>query len=143
MPPTDFTKERKEKYLQQLRDGNLKLESARRVGVSYRTIQRHREADEEFREGERIALAEAREGVEKVLRDMALQGDLGAIKLWLRAHDRSTYGDKQTVEIDATPAALELSRTDLQAEIVKLQQTLAERAELLAGDVIDVESREV
>jgi hypothetical protein len=138
-----FDEEARRTYLDSLRSGNLKYESARLAGVSYRTIQRRRTDDPEFVEEERHALAEAREGVEKVLFDMARQGDLGAIKEWLKAHDRSTYGDKQVHEIDATPAALELSQNEALGRIADLQRTIEERKRNLAldeGVVLDVES---
>jgi len=145
-PNTRFTQEKRDEYLEQLRCGNLKMESARRVDVSYRTVERRRSDDDAFRKAEEHALAEAREGVERVLRDMAVEGDLGAIKMWLTAHDRSTYGDKKHVEIDATPAAVELSQNDALARIVELQTTLEQRRLALQADdseVVDVESEEL
>ena len=81
-----------------------------------------------------------------VATDMAQQGDLGAIKMWLTAHDRSTYGDKKQVEIDATPAAVELSQNDALARIAELQATLEQRRLALQADdadVIEVESEEL
>lgn len=142
---TKFGPEKREEYLGYLRSGNLKFESARLAGISYKTVERRRKMDEEFVEDERRALAEAREGVEKVLYDMAAQGDLGAIKMWLTAHDRSTYGDKKTLEVDATPAAVELSHNQAMAKVAELQATLAERRLALAADddVIDVDGDEV
>ena len=145
-PNTRFTKEKRDEYLEQLRRGNLKMEAARRVDVSYRTVERRRADDDAFRKEEEHALAEAREGVERVLRDMAMEGDLGAIKMWLTAHDRSTYGDKKQVEIDATPAAVELSQNDALARIAELQATLEQRRLALQADdadVIEVESEEL
>lgn len=143
-----FTPEKREQYLAELRKGNLKYESARMVGISYRTVERHMADDDEFADAVRRATAEAREGVEKVLRDLALEGDLGAIKMWLTAHDRSTYADKQKVEIDATPAALELSRNEAFSRLAELQATLeARQARMLANgsepEIIDVPSTEV
>lgn len=140
-----FTPEKREEYLAELRKGNLKFESARLVGISYRTVERHMADDDDFAADVRRATAEAREGVEKVLHDLALEGDLGAIKMWLTAHDRSTYGDKSKVEIDASPAALELSRNEAFSRLAELQTTLAEREQrmIASGDIIDVESTEV
>ena len=144
---TKFTQEKREEYLNHLRRGCLKFESARLVGVSYRTIERRRVDDDEFRAEEQRALAEAREGVEKVLRDMALEGDLGAIKTWLTAHDRSTYGDKKQVEIDATPDALALGQAEALARVAELQTELAKRTARLAADdelpVLDLPSEEI
>jgi transposase len=141
---TKFTEDKRKEYLDYLRRGNLKFEAARMVGVSYRTVERRRADDEVFRLDESRALAESREGVEKVLRDMALQGDLGAIKLWLTAHDRSTYGEKRQLEIDATPDALALGQAEALARVAELQTELARRAARLdADDVIDVSVREL
>ena len=144
-PNTKFTAEVRERYLDSLRSGNLKNESARLVGVGYRTVQRHRADSDEFREDEQQALAEAREGIEKVLYEMALEHDLGAIKIWLTAHDRSTYGDKTTIEIDATDKAVELSQNVALSQVADLQKTLIERRKRLleTGDIIDVPSKEL
>jgi hypothetical protein len=141
--PRKFTPEKQDEYIKYLRGGNLKYESARLTGVSYDTILRRRKADPEFRDKEQHALAEAREGVEKVVFDMALQGDISAIKLWLSAHDKSTYSQKQTIEFDATPNAVELSRNEAISKIANLQQTLAARAEQYMLDAVDVESEEL
>ena len=144
-PNTKFDAEAREKYLTSLRRGNLKYESARMAGVAYRTVERRRSDDAEFAAEEQHALAQAREGVEKVLYDMAQQGDLGAIKMWLTAHDRSTYGEKKQVEIDATPNAVALSQNEALAKVAELQTTLESRRLALQadGDVIDVESEEL
>lgn len=145
-PNTKFDAKLRRLYLEHLRKGNLKFEAARLVGVSYRTVERRRADDEEFRLAEQHAMAEAREGVEKVLHQMALEGDLGAIKMWLTAHDRSTYGDKRKVEIDATPEAVALGQADALARIAELQRTLAERQQRLALDddpVLDLPSEEL
>ncbi len=132
-------------YLDSLRHGNLKGESARMAEVSYRTVERRRRDDDDFAEDEKYAMMEAREGVEKVLYEMALDHDLGAIKLWLRAHDRSTYGDKTVIELDATPNALALSQNDALAKVAELQITLAQRRISLELDdgIIDVDSEDL
>jgi len=138
--PRKFTPEKQQEYFRYLRSGNLKYESARLTGISYRTVEERRKADPEFKEAEQHAMAEAREGIEKVLFDMAGQGDISAIRLWLSAHDKSTYADKKTIELDATANAVELSRNEAISKIADLQATLAARAEQYA---IDVESEEL
>lgn len=148
MPPAGWTKfdeERRAAYLNALREGSLKFEASKKAGVSYATIERYRAANEEFHKEERLAQAEANEEVEKVLRQMALEGDLGAMKMWLHAHAKSTYNDKKVLEIDATPEALEASKANALAAVADLQKVLAERhAELQAiengpeREVIDV-----
>jgi hypothetical protein len=138
---TKFDEVLRGKYLSSLRSGNLKYESARLCGVSYKTVERRRKDDPEFRSDEEHALSEAREGVEAVLYGMAQQGDLGAIKMWLTSHDRSTYGEKKQIELDATPAALELGRVEAYARIAELQTELALRSQRLQlddPDIIDI-----
>lgn len=139
--PLKFDKDVQGVYLDSLRSGNLKHESARKAGVSYDTVKRRRKADPDFAEAEQLAMEEAREGVEKVLYEMAKQGDISAIKMWLTAHDRSTYGQKQTVEIDATASALEMSRNDALAKAAELQKELIARRHEL--EVVDVEWTEL
>lgn len=140
-----FDEDRRATYLDSIRKGNLKFESARLVGVSYRTVQRYRNDDDGFRLEEEHAMSEAREGIEKVLYDMAMQGDISAIKMWLTSHDRSTYGDKQVIEIDATQAAVTMSANDALAAVANLQVELAERhARLLeTGDIEPVKALDV
>lgn len=139
-PNTKFDEAARSVYIDHLRKGNLKYESARLAGVSYRTVQRRREDDDEFKAEENHALAEAREGIEKVLYDMAKQGDISAIKMWMTAHDRSTYGDKKTIELDATPAASQMSADAALAAVAGLQLELESRRSRLleSGDVIEV-----
>lgn len=146
MPPLGYSKfgeEEQELYLNSLRSGNLKHASARKAGVSYRTILRYKQVNEDFATQERMAMGEALEEVEKVLHDMALEGDIGAIKMWLQAHGRSTYNDKKVVELDATPAAVEASKAEALARVADLQKTLAERhadlQQIGSGDIIDAE----
>ena len=143
-----FTADVRDLYLSELRSGNLKHESARIVGVSYRTVERHMSDDDDFREMVRHASGEAREGIEKVLFKMALEGDLGSIKMWLTAHDRSSYGDKMVIEHDATQAAVEMSQNEALAKVADLQKTLeARRLRLIeTGDflpLVEAESVEI
>ena len=141
--PLKFDKDAQRIYLDSLRAGNLKHESARMAGVSFDTVKRRRKADPDFAEAEQMAMEEAREGIEKVLYDMARQGDISAIKMWLTAHDRSTYGQKQTVEIDASTSALEMSRNDALAAAANLQRELQARRAELEAEVVDVEWTEL
>tara|TARA_R110002126_G_scaffold154744_1_gene301806 strand:- start:15 stop:470 length:456 start_codon:yes stop_codon:yes gene_type:complete len=138
---TKFDESLRSDYLRYLRNGNLKYESARLCGISYETVEYRRRDDQDFKDAEVRAMSEAREGVEAVLHDMARQGDISAIKMWLTAHDRSTYGEKKQIELDATPAALELGMVDAYARIAELQTELAKRSERLQLDdshIIDI-----
>ena len=140
-PNTKFNQKKREEYLAALREGSLKFEAAKRVGIGYRTVQRRRADDEDFKRDERLAEAERDEEIEKVLRDLALQGDISALKMWLAAHNRS-YASRSTVEVDATPAAVEVSKAVALGKIADLQRELAERHERLAlddPDIIDVD----
>ena len=144
MTPVKFTEEVREAYLSSIRSGNMRNESARIAGISYRTVERRRKNDPEFASDELRAFDEANEGVEKVLRDMALQGDISAIKMWLASHKRSTYGQKTQVQIDATDNAVQLGQVNALGKIADLQASLsARRLELESDDgVIDVASEE-
>jgi len=145
MTPVKFTEEVREAYLSSIRSGNMRNESARIAGISYRTVERRRKNDPEFASDELRAFDEANEGVEKVLRDMALQGDISAIKMWLASHKRSTYGQKTQVQIDATDNAVQLGQAGALGKIADLQASLsARRLELESDDgVLDVASEEV
>tara|TARA_R110000803_G_scaffold27859_2_gene64846 strand:- start:361 stop:798 length:438 start_codon:yes stop_codon:yes gene_type:complete len=145
MTPVKFTEEVREAYLSSIRSGNMRNESARIAGISYRTVERRRKNDPEFASDELRAFDEANEGVEKVLRDMALQGDISAIKMWLASHKRSTYGQKTQVQIDATDNAVQLGQAGALGKIADLQASLsARRLELESEDgVLDVASEEV
>ena len=144
-----FNEVARAEYIEHLRNGNLKYESARLVGVAYETVVRRRNADEDFKAAEQHAMAEAREGIERVLFNMASQGDIAAIKMWLHAHDKSTYADRKTVEIDATPNAVALSQADALAKVAELQNTLEKRRLVLEEAdgpqqiVLEVESEEI
>ena len=144
MTPVKFTEQVRDAYLSSIRSGNMRNESARIAGISYRTVERRRKNDPEFAADELRAFDEANEGVEKVLRDMALQGDISAIKMWLASHKRSTYGQKTQVQIDATDNAVQLGQVTALGKIADLQGTLAaRRLELESEDgVIDVEFEE-
>ena len=140
-PNTKFDAEARAVYLEELRSGNMKMASAEVAGVSYRTVERRRADDDGFKDDERLAMMYALEGKEKVLSRMADEGDLGAMKMWLHAHGKSTYNDNKTVTLDATPAAVEMSQNDALAAVAEMQTELAYRhARLLeSGDIIDVE----
>ena len=144
MTPVKFTEAVRDAYLASIRSGNMRNESARIAGISYRTVERRRKNDPEFAADELRAFDEANEGVEKVLRDMALQGDISAIKMWLASHKRSTYGQKTQVQIDATDNAVQLGQVNALGKIADLQASLsARRLELESDDgVIDVASEE-
>ena len=147
--PTRFTDRRVEAYLDRLRNGAMKTRAAEAAGVSYKTVVRRRQNDPEFAEEEELALRYALESVHEVLFTLALEGDIKAVLPWLAAHDRSvvypTFSKTQTtkVEIDATPAALEMSKNELFSQLAELQSTLEKRrAELVEDGVVDVESFE-
>ncbi|MEE9125346.1 MAG: hypothetical protein V3U14_12785 [candidate division NC10 bacterium] len=120
-PNTKFNEAARKRYLDSLRGGTLKIDSAKKAGVSYKTVIRRRDADTEFRELEELALMEAREIIESVIFELGRAGDLKAGLAYLAAHDRSTWGNKTTIEVDATPAAVEMSQNDALARIAELK----------------------
>lgn len=129
-PPTKFTHDKREEYLSYLRGGLLKFAAAKRAGVGYRTIQRYRQADPEFKEWEDLAMLEAVGKVEQVVYDLAVAGDLKAADMILKAHHRS-YAPTSRVEIDATDNAVELSRNEALARLAAAQEKIGERREIL------------
>ena len=143
MPPHHgnlrFDETKRERFLELLRTGHMKRTAARTVGFTYRTIERRRQHDPDFKWEMDNATREAAEPVEKMVYDLALQGDLRAAEMWTKAYASSNWRQLQRVEIDATPAAVELSRNQLDTRLAELQTTLAERRlSLAADDVIDV-----
>jgi predicted acyltransferase (DUF342 family) len=146
-PPRKFTQDVRDTYLASIRAGNMRNESARIAGISSKTVAKYRRNDIEFSEDEAMAFDEANEGVEKVLRDMALLGDISAIKLWLAAHKRSQYGQKTTIEVDATDKAVEMSNANALTQIASLQVTLEARRIAIESEnptsFIDVQSQEL
>ncbi len=145
MPPHGnlrFDETRRERFLELLRTGHMKRTAARTVGVHYRTIERRRQHDPDFKWDMDNSTREAAEPVEKMVYDLALQGDLRAAEMWTKAYASSNWRQLQRVEIDATPAAVELSRNQLDTRLAELQATLTERRLNLAADddssVIDV-----
>jgi hypothetical protein len=139
MAPTKFTPEKRAEYLGYLEDGMLKFAAAKRAGIGYRTIQRYRNADPDFKDLESLLMLVALEPIEKVVRDLALQGDLTAAKMILAAHNRSVYGADAKLTVDATDAAVELSRNEAIARVAAAQEEIAKRRAALeeAGDVIE------
>lgn len=144
MPRRPFDDAAKAAYCAALRAGLLKREAARQTGFSYQTVRNHLQNDPDFAEAAADAHAEATESVETVLYDLAKQGDLSAIRMWLKAHDRDTYGEDQKLTIDATEAAVQLSANQAFAKIAELRTELERRAQRIHDEesVITVEEIE-
>lgn len=143
MEPYKFNAEKREEYLSYLRNGMLKHAAAKRAGIGYRTIQRYRAADPEFKEWENLAIAEAIGAVEQVVYDLALGGDLKAAEMVLKAYNRA-YHPQTRVELDATDNAVELSRNQALERLAAAHEKMAERrAALVEAEVIDVDSEEL
>jgi len=139
-----FTAAKRAKYIQLLRNGGFKFDSANKIGISYRTIQRRMADDDEFKEDIALAMMESFEKKEMILSEMADERDLGALKMWMTAHGRSTYGDRQVLQIDATKGAIEMTANVALAKVSELHGILAEREARMieSGDIIDVASTE-
>ena len=142
--PIKFTEDVRERYLGMLRTGTLKFAAAKRVGVGYRTVQRYRAADPEFKELEELAMLEAVEGIEAVVYELGMAGDLKAAEMWLKAHRSSVYGAKAQIVVDATDNAVEMSRNEAIARVAAAQSQIEARRAAIeeVTDVIDVESSE-
>lgn len=124
-----FTAEVRQQFLQCLREGMLKQAACEACNIGYRTFQRYMAADPEFRVEVEAALAYAREKVEHVLYEAALQGEPWAVKMWLSAHDKSTYGDRIQVEKTVTHEI----GSSLEA-VLALREQLEERRQVLAAN---------
>jgi hypothetical protein len=138
--PPKLAGEAGKKYLAALERGDLPHAAAKRAGVHMETVYRYRRSNPDFKTKEKWAMAAAREEIERVIYDLALQGDLSAAKMWLQAHDRATYGDRKTVEHDVSENIMQLSADETQRRMIDLRGQLEQRA--LDAGVIDVESSE-
>ncbi len=128
--PEKFTPDVKERYLQYIREGSLPREAARRLDISYKTVQRHMYADRSFKDDIEDAVAEAVEAVESVMHTAALAGEPWAVKDWLAAHNRTKWGKKETVE-HVGKIVHELDASQKLTEISDMRRQLAERAETI------------
>lgn len=138
--PPKLAGEAGKQYLKALESGDLPHAAAKRAGVHMETVYRYRRSNPDFVRKEKWAMAAAREEIERVIFDLALQGDLTAAKMWLQAHDRATYGDKKTVEHDVSENIMQLSADETARRMMELRSNLEQRA--LDAGVIDVESTE-
>lgn len=141
MAAVKFDRDAKLKYVALLAAGHMRREAARVLGVSWRTVADHMQADEEFREEVEEAEAQATETVEKVLFDRAKQGEPWAVKEWLAKRDKQRWGDKVDVDVTVSGTVDHTIKVD-QAGIKELAARLERRRlELEPGDpdVIDVD----
>lgn len=78
-PDVQFTPERKERYLEYLRKHGTYYLAAAHAGVSYKTIQHHRESDIDFKLREELAKEENTDALVQVARKRAIDGTLKPI----------------------------------------------------------------
>lgn len=111
--PYKFNKERREAYLQALREGLRPTRAAESVGVSRQIVYAYREAHPEFRREELLAERESLEAVEDALYQAAISGNINAIKMILFNRDPERWSEKQAPNIinaiQATSATSDLS----------------------------------
>jgi hypothetical protein len=104
VPPYKFDAERREEFLQLLRDGGRRMMSARAVGIDPRTVQRYIANHDNFRHAVREAEMEANEVVEDALFQTATSGNVTAMLAWLYNRDPDQWADRRQMRTEHTGA---------------------------------------
>lgn len=132
-----FGPELQKKYLELRRQGKLRGEAARGVGVVYQTVWRMAKASPAFAEAERLAELEAVERVERALMDCVDARQRWAIQLALKKLGGKRWEDKpaqvevtQTVVAEIGPNLAGVRAVE--ARVRALEASLATRAAELA-----------
>lgn len=133
-PPRKLTDAEKTIFLRMTASGVLGNAAAQHCGTTLRTVQREMERDPEFAEDVAAARDAAKERVEEVLYTAALAGEPWAVKKWLEAHDRETYGKQETTINIEHKTTTELEIGERLAGITQMKERLA----LAAGDPEEV-----
>lgn len=97
--PQPFDALVKKRYVALIDRGRLPRLAAEDVGFAWTTVQRHLKDDPEFREACEEASRRLDEHVEEVLLDKALDGDLGAIRMWFQGRQPGKYVESKQVQV--------------------------------------------
>ena len=133
-----FTPDLRDAYLRLIAKGMKAGEAARSVGVAPQTVRNAASADAAFAADLEEVKTFAREAVESVLYERALEGESWAVKAYLAAEDPDKYGTARSVSVSVRG---ELGGGDglPLLERVRLMETeLRGRRALLEG-VVDAE----
>lgn len=97
--PTPFDALVKKRYVALLDRGRLPRLAAEDVGFAWSTVQKHLKEDREFALACHDASMRLDEHVEEVLLDKALDGDLGAIRMWFQGRQPGKYVESKQVQV--------------------------------------------
>ena len=115
-PPYKFTKEKREAYLELLRQGGRRHASARAVGITPDMVCLTMHADPEFASAVNKAEMEANEFVESALFQQTQKGNVTAIQVWLYNRDPARWKDQRKA---GNTEALEQILDSLPAEFAR------------------------
>ena len=125
-----ISKEVADAYLRLIAKGMGLTEAARSVGVTSEAMRRRRIGDPTFAADFEECRAHAREQVEKVLYERALEGESWAVKTYLAAEDPDKYGTSRSVSVQVRG---ELEGRPVLERVAALQKELADRQALALG----------
>lgn len=97
--PAAFSQQHKRRYIALIDRGRMPRLAAEDIGFSWSTIQRHLRDDPDFRQACEEASLRLDEHVEEVLLDKALDGDMGAIKMWFQGRQPGKYQESRQVQV--------------------------------------------
>ena len=137
-----FTPELRDAYLRLIAKGMKAGEAARSVGVSPQTVRNAVSADAAFAADLEEVRTFAREAVESVLYERALEGESWAVKTYLAAEDPDKYGTARSVSVSVRG---ELGGGDglPLLERVRLMETELRGRRALLDGVVDAEIVEI
>lgn len=96
--PAPFDADAKAAYVRRIAQGRPPLSAAEDIGFTWPTIRRHLQDDPEFAEACQIAEMRATEPVEETLMDLALEGNIVAIKEVLHNRRPDRWQDRKVVQ---------------------------------------------
>lgn len=94
-----FDAEKREKYLQSLREGNSRSTAAVQAGVSRDLVWKYRKATEGWAEEEEAAEEEAHDLVEDALHQAAVSGNVTACQVWLYNRRPGRWKDRRNLSV--------------------------------------------
>lgn len=113
--PVAFSEQHKRRFVALIDRGRLPRLAAEDIGYTWGTVKRHLASDPEFREACEEASLRVDEHVEEVLLDKALEGDLGAIRMWFQGRQPGKYVEAKQVQVTGAgggPIQLATTSTD-------------------------------
>jgi len=99
-PLAKFDTEKKEAYLELLRQGGRRCASAIAVGVHRHTPANHMKTNRQFARDVSLAEMDANQLVEDALFKAALNGNTTAMQVWLYNRDPERWADRRKHEVE-------------------------------------------